>query len=376
MNDSRGRARILLVSPSLGGGGAERVASNLISQLDRSVFKPFLCMVRDRFDYKLPDDVQVFRLHKRKPWHLWRTMKRLERLLREIRPDVLVSAMSAVNWITGMALRRSRVRAGWVAQIVSNPALADGVVLRFLTNRYSRTADFYAANSRRLASGFVECYPFGRGRTGFVPNLIDFESLDCAASEPPGIQPDPRIPTVISVGRLHRAKRPDILLEAFALVRRRTKANLWILGEGPMKNRVEALIRFHGLQDCVRLLGFRPNPHALMKQAALFVMTSDFEGLPNALIEAQALGLPAVSTRCDYGPDEIVVPGKTAILTDVGDSGAIADGITGLLSDPDRRLEMGRQAREHVRRLFDTASVLRQWENLFLRVRSGSCQKI
>jgi len=118
------------------------------------------------------------------------------------------------------------------------------------------------------------------------------------------------------------------------------------------------------LDDSVKLLGFQENPYALMRRATVFVMTSDHEGLPNALIEAQGLGIPAVSTRCPYGPDEIIEDGKTGILTDVGDSPAIAKAIEELLVNPVHREEMAQAAKKRARELFDKSTQIKAWENI------------
>jgi glycosyltransferase involved in cell wall biosynthesis len=97
-------------------------------------------------------------------------------------------------------------------------------------------------------------------------------------------------------------------------------------------------------------------------------MTSDHEGLPNALIEAQGLGLPAVSTLCPWGPDEIIEDGATGLLVPVGDVEAFADGILSILSDAPRRRSMGLAAAARSRRLFDCARLTRVFEGLFVRL--------
>jgi glycosyltransferase involved in cell wall biosynthesis len=139
-----------------------------------------------------------------------------------------------------------------------------------------------------------------------------------------------------------------------------------MIGDGPERARTEALVKQLGLQQSVRLPGFTANPYALMRQAMVYVLSSDYEGLPNALIEAQGMGLPAVSTSCPYGPEEIIKPGRTGILTPVGDAAAMAAGILGLLSEPEHCRKMGQSARENIRKRFDSQIVVRQWEELIL----------
>lgn len=105
-----------------------------------------------------------------------------------------------------------------------------------------------------------------------------------------------------------------------------------------------------------------------MQLADIYLLSSDHEGLPNALIEAQGLGIPAVATRCEYGPDEIVEDGKTGILTEVGNTHEIAAALNMLLKNSKMRKEMGKAAKERARRLFDKAGLTIKWENLIKKV--------
>jgi glycosyltransferase involved in cell wall biosynthesis len=165
---------------------------------------------------------------------------------------------------------------------------------------------------------------------------------------------------------LSRQKRYDLLLRAVARVCEREPVSLWICGDGPERERLRTLAAHLNLEAAVRFLGFLDNPYPAMRRSDLFVMTSDHEGLPNALIEAQALGVAAVSTRCPYGPDEVIEDGVTGLLVPVGDVAAIAGAIASLLSQPDRRAEMGKAALGLMRRRFDGAKLTRRWEELLL----------
>jgi len=368
MTGSTGRTRILVVSSSLSEGGAERFASTLLVHLDRLVFEPHLCVFRDPVTYPLPEDVTVRILQKRRPWHWLRTARRLARLVGEIRPQVVLSNMAATGRVTGMALNRCRVRPNWVARVAADPAPDEGRLVRWMTRRTLSGAKLFVANSRGLQTGFTDWYPFVRGRIRQIYNPVDFQSIDQLAAQKAEVEADSGRPLIVSVGRLTRQKRPDLLLEAFAKVRAETNAELWMIGDGPLRDRTAAQVKQLGLQQDVRLLGFTSNPYALMRQAMLYVLSSDYEGLPNALIEAQGMGLPAVATNCPYGPEEIITPGRTGILIPVGDAPVLATGILGLLSEPEHSRKMGQAAREDVRKRFDSQIVVRQWEELILSV--------
>src|SRR5262249_3696859 len=121
-----------------------------------------------------------------------------------------------------------------------------------------------------------------------------------------------------------------------------------------------------GLAGSVRLLGFCDNPYAPMSRASAFVLTSDFEGLPNALIEAQGLGLPAVSTYREgvSGSGEVIEDGRTGFLGGVGDADALADRRERRRLDRGLGAEMGAAAGERARRVFDLRAIVSEWEDL------------
>ncbi|HRC88188.1 MAG TPA: glycosyltransferase, partial [Thermoanaerobaculia bacterium] len=121
-----------------------------------------------------------------------------------------------------------------------------------------------------------------------------------------------------------------------------------------------------GLGDRLEMPGFVANPFALMREADLLLATSDFEGLPNVLIEAQGLGLPAVATRCPHGPDEIVSEGATGRLYPVRDVASGVEAVLELGRDAERRRAMGEAARSQARERFDLPRVLPRWQSLLL----------
>jgi glycosyltransferase involved in cell wall biosynthesis len=139
---------------------------------------------------------------------------------------------------------------------------------------------------------------------------------------------------VLGVGRLSAQKNFRLLIDAFALVRQDHDARLVILGEGIDRATLEAQVRQHGLQEAVSLPGFLDNPYGCMARAAVFALSSDFEGLPTVLIESLALGTPVVSTDCDSGPREILRGGTLGELVPVGDVHGLARAIAGALTNP------------------------------------------
>lgn len=138
-------------------------------------------------------------------------------------------------------------------------------------------------------------------------------------------------PVIVGVGRLSAEKDYATLIRAFHRVRRLRSVRLLILGEGPERVTLEALIRERNLEDDVQLAGFVRNPYAYMRRAACFVSPSRFEGFGNVIVEALAVGCPVVSTACPTGPTEILEGGKWGLLVKVGDDEDMAAAILSTL---------------------------------------------
>lgn len=157
----------------------------------------------------------------------------------------------------------------------------------------------------------------------------------------------PGRPLVVGHGRLHAKKGWDTLLKAFAEVRAEWPgALLRIVGEGPERAAIEALADELGLAGSLDLPGFSAEPLSSIAEGDVYVLPSRFEGLPNSLLEAIALGLPTIAADCPTGPSEILSPdGDAGLLFRVDDVGELADHLRVLLRDGERRVSMGQSGR-------------------------------
>jgi glycosyltransferase involved in cell wall biosynthesis len=203
-------------------------------------------------------------------------------------------------------------------------------------------------------------------RVVVIPNAIDLERIAALAAEPIDIRRWPAGPVLVHVGRFTHAKDHETLLKAFAQIRSRRPAMLMLVGDGEDEASVRALSTALNLDADVVFTGFTRNPYRYLARATVCVLTSRFEGLPNALIEAMAVGVPIVSTACQYGPLEILEDGKYGMLTPVGDAAAFAAAVEALLDDPARRRELIERGRLRARD-FDRACVGPRYAELFAR---------
>jgi glycosyltransferase involved in cell wall biosynthesis len=165
--------------------------------------------------------------------------------------------------------------------------------------------------------------PADRFRVIFNPIVTpDISEQAKASVDHPWLQQG--TPVLVAAGRLHTQKDFPVLIQAFARVRSARQARLLILGEGPNRAGLEALIQSLGLSDDVGLPGHTDNPYAYFARAAAFVLSSRWEGLPTVLIEALSCGAPVIATDCPSGPREILADGRYGPLVPVGDVAALA----------------------------------------------------
>lgn len=223
-----------------------------------------------------------------------------------------------------------------------------GKLILFLMKHFYKKADVILANSRETAEMITG---IAGKKAEYIYNPTLSEPFDEMAEEPvefPWQGND--IPTTIAVGRLVASKGYRDLLEAFTLMRKHIKANLLILGEGEQRAELEQIIQKNGITESVWLPGYDSNPYKYMAKASLFVMTSYYEGLPNVLIEACALKIPCVSTRCKSGPKEILSEGKGGYLVELGNITELANTMEYALTHQEETAAKAAYAYKHLNR--------------------------
>ena len=176
-----------------------------------------------------------------------------------------------------------------------------------------------------------------------------------------------------AVGRLSPEKGFDVLIDAAAIVLRQIDDVGFVLfGDGPLRAELEARVRAKGLEGRFVLAGFRNDLERHLPGLDLVASSSHTEGLPVALLEAQAAGVAVVATAVG-GTPEAVLDGRTGLLVPPADPGALAASISSALADDERRQQMGRLGRQRVRDEFTFAAQAARYAELFERLAAGGC---
>ncbi len=358
--------RVTLVIFSLVAGGAERVMAamanfwaekgwivNLLT-LDSGAEPPFYPLHPAVFHQPLALGSKVKSVFEALRANFDR-VRRLRAAIRETKPDIVISLMSETNVLTLLAMAGTKVPV--LVQEQNDPYHQWIPKAWNILRRWAYpSADHVVVLTERSLSFFSRRV---RNRARVIPN-------------PAMVSIPPRQPfssnghskTMIAMGRLVRQKGFDILLQAFARVAgKHPEWSLEILGEGRLREKLEAQVESLGLRDRVRLPGTTKEPHEKLRRADLFVMSSRHEGFPLSLCEALACGLPAISFDCPTGPREIIRDGIDGVLVPPEDADALAGAMSQLMGDAKRRETLAGRAPEVLDR-FGIQQVMGIWEAL------------
>jgi glycosyltransferase involved in cell wall biosynthesis len=358
---------VALFLPSFRGGGVERYGVNIATGLAADGLRVDLVVRSAEGPYleQVPPEVRVFDLSVSR---VAGALVPLTRYLRRERPKALLSAGDSANVVAICAKRLARTPTRVVVgthtvSMRSSSFRARWVVPAAVRWSYGR-ADGMLAVSQGVADHLAEVMGYPRERVQVIYNPVVTHALLSARYAKPDhrLLESEGLPVLLAIGRLRKVKNFALLLRAFARVRAERDVRLLILGEGRERAALERLAGELGIRDAVDLPGFVTNPFAYMTNAALFVLSSDREGLSNVLIEAMACGCPVVSTNCPTGPSEILEGGKHGRLTPVGDDEALARAILYTLDNPPDREHLRQRAMD-----FHVDLIVKQYREL-LRV--------
>ncbi len=289
---------------------------------------------------------------------LWKNSSRVRRLraaLRQTQPEVVISLMSETNVLTLLAMIGTNVPVFVQEQ---NDPFQHGLPRSWNVLRrwvYPLATAVVVLTGRSL--GFFA--PRVRQRAQVIPNPVIVTGQPRRPAANPG-QPK----TLIAMGRLDPQKGFDLLLQAFGRIAgRHPDWSLEILGEGALREKLETQAEALGLRDRVRLPGTTKEPHAKLRGADLFVLSSRYEGFPLSLGEAMACGLPVISFDCPTGPAEIIRDGLDGMLVPAENVEALAAALDRLMSDAAQRAALAARAPEVLER-FSLEKIMGQWEAL------------
>lgn len=340
--------KLTIFLADLGGGGAERMMVSVANGLVERDIGVDLLLASANGPYlsEVAPGVSVSDLG---AGGVAAALPSLIRHLRLTRPDLLLTTLPHASAVALAARALSFTHTPVVVREANTPtvgahawnSLKDRLADLIMRRSY-RAADGVIAVSDGVAEALMNVVGLPAGQIATLYNPVvtsDLPELVAVDPNHPWLATD-QPPVVLGVGSLSKRKDFYTLIRAFDLVARSREVKLIILGEGPERTGLEALVAELNLDDRVTLPGFNANPFAYMSRAGVYVLSSHLEGLPGSLVQALACGCPSVATDCPSGPAEILQQGKLGPLVPIGDVRAMGVAIESQLDNPTPRSQL------------------------------------
>jgi glycosyltransferase involved in cell wall biosynthesis len=317
--------KVLIVVPSLRGGGAERVMLNLAEHLSSQAFNVKFLVIssKDHQFFSPKENLEVCFLGKNKVIY---SIFSYRKFLKENEPYILISSLTHLNVISVFVNMLSGFR-GKIILVEHNKFSFKILSKTSWTDRFAKLLAFFAYRlsdcvvcvSKGVQESVVRSIKINRNMTRVINNpvLENFKrnyQIDCCDADP-GRK---RVFKILAIGRLVEAKNFPLLIEVLAEINKDIECELTILGDGPMRDCLLRLAQKLNISHRLNLPGFVADTENYFLDANVFVLSSNWEGLPTVLIEALDYGLPVVACDCDYGPREILENGLLGDLVKVG----------------------------------------------------------
>jgi N-acetylgalactosamine-N,N'-diacetylbacillosaminyl-diphospho-undecaprenol 4-alpha-N-acetylgalactosaminyltransferase len=371
--------RVLILNATMKTGGAERVISLLLKEWSSiEDLQVHLILLESGLEYRLPKSILPLVLSNSKktsvrkffelPFISWR----VARFINNNNIDVVVSFLYRPNYINLLAKKMFKTNHKVIINVRSTTSryLKEGILgrvnlllIRYLFNE----ADVIVSNSQGVEADLESLLDICTDKK-VIHNPIDISHINICKKQCKNIEFDFNEGKIhiVSLGRLIPLKRNIDLIDAFYICQKKYKnIRLIFLGEGVLKNNLKEYCVKLNIESKVYFLGNVSNPFYYLSRSDLFVLSSEVEGFPNALLEAMACDLPVISSNCKSGPIELLDNGKYGMLYKVGDVSSLASKIDKLLCDQKLREYYSNMSKIRSKK-FDLAKVLPKFTKLLI----------
>lgn len=353
-------------------GGAQRVMVELANYFSahykyKIIFATQISSTEQA--YKLNPDIKEVVLENKNVKNFVRKQMYRIRALSDLcgreKPDIVISFLIITNIIALIAGKRNRIPV--LISVRNDPAHDHSGILHYLMRYFYPGAAGWVFQTEGAKEYFKSWI---KGESDTILNPVSMEVLkEIEHGRITGENQN----NIVAVGRLDKQKRHDLLINAYyKAYGRNSDTKLVIYGEGEERANLEQRIRELGIEEKVVLAGITEHVVEKIRSAKMFVLSSDYEGMPNALLEAMAAGLPVISTDCPCGgPAMLIEDGKNGFLIPTGDGAMLCKKMTELSEEEETAYRMGREAVK-IREKCDIDRISRQWEEIIQKcIRNG-----
>jgi len=357
---------LILINSMEVGGGAEKIAANLINKLSEKYEIYVVCFLKSSKIY--PFKGIYFNLNEPiKSWKMILRPFKVYRIIKKISPEIIISFMDHVGLLAIIIKLIFRLNIPLIISNHTNPLLTYNKILN-LSIKFLyplKAANLIIPVSDQVKILFKEHYRISEKKLKLIYNGLELEQIKMLEKEEIEIYKDifdnQDFIKFITVGRLIETKGYRYLIQAFNNVHKQLPSSkLFIIGDGPLKNQLRNLIKKYDLVDHVFLLGLRKNPYKYLAKSNIFVLSSFREGLPMVLLEALTCGLPIISTNCETGPKEILDNGKYGLLVRIKDSQDLAEKMVYLANNKELMKRYSKLSLERAK-FFDINNIKKDW---------------
>lgn len=353
--------RLMFYIATLHGGGAERVVANLANEFANNRAEVYL-VTDDYYNDEYEINNSVKRLILKKTNGCSKIKKNiiqifsLRKIIKKYKPNVMVSFLPENNFRAHFAMLNLRIR--HVVSLRNSPNKVfelsrSGKLIKYVF-RKADTIIVQTKDAQEWIKNNIHKNSF------IIMNQVAEVFFDTQRSEEKNI---------VAVGKFLPQKNHMFLIRSFAKIANQIDDNLVIYGEGMLREAYEELVRELKIENRVQLPGFSENLQQVYSKCKMFVLSSDFEGMPNVLLEAMATGTPCISTDCPCGgPRMVIENGVNGRLVTCGNETELAETMLFCLKNDSVRKKMGEIAAKTAK-MFEPESIFKQWEKIILQTK-------
>lgn len=355
--------RLLILIPRMGGGGAERVVSIVANNLSTEFEIQITTLVSNESFYSLDSNVKLtsanYRINRTNKFTRLMSMGCnflgsiffTRKTIKEYKPDIVFSLLEEMDVVTYLATR-GLGGFRWICSERNDPKRRNPKLQKILEMIYRRS-DTLVCQSQTVADHYAKV-----DIKSVIPNPVDIENYPERVEES-------KPPRIVSVGRLVPQKNFEMLIEAFSNIADEfPETTVTVYGEGPEREKLESFIANQHLEGRILLPGANKEILETIRDAAVFAFPTDYEGFPNVLVEAIAMGIPVVSTDFATGVAREIINENVGVVVPCRDVSAFSNALSHLLSNDEKRKYIRSVSRSAVEQ-FEVAKVIETWRELF-----------
>lgn len=351
--------KILFTIDVMGNGGAERVISVLANEFVKHGYDVQITQLYgNKCDYALNKNIILNSVSPSSSrFRKLNTLIKLRNHIKSQNPDVIISFLANINVYT----------------IIAAVGLKKSIIASERNDPSKEPSKIYLHLLRNICYYFVKGIVFQTKQAqDYFNNKIKNKSViiyNPILEDLPESSMINRNRKISTVCRLSKQKNIKLLIDAFEIfINKHEGYKLYIYGEGELRYELERYIQNKNLQNDIFLPGFFNDVHEKIKNSCMFILSSDYEGMPNALIEAMAIGIPCISTDCPVGgPRELITNYENGILTEVNNVSKLVNAMEYIVMDSDRANKMGNQG-ALIKNSLSNDKIFRQWEQMIWNV--------